>query len=514
MKHLLFLPENPLLRGFLISLLFLGALGVRLFFINFFDFAPFRQIRSAIIARAMYYENNPNITDWKREVSKSQLQMESHLEPRIMEHLAVKAYQLVGNEKVWIPKFLSTLWWVIGGGFLFLSVKQMSHSLEQGLLASTFYLLLPFAGVASRGFQPDSLTILLTLMSLYVQILYFERLKLSNLLLMSAFSGLSILSKPHCLFFLYGAFFSLSLWKKGFEKTLCDGSFFIFVIVSGTLGLGYYFYGASHGASADISPNIWLHFSYWFKPTYWGGWLAQIHQTVSFTFFIAGFVGFCFLHRELSKALLIGLWSGYVIFGLVFAYHISTHDYYQLFFVPILAISLAPVFHLFLEHLRKIGISKNYCLGLYSFCVLLGIAAIGIQIMIINYDRHGRWQKNEKEIAVEIGNYVQHSRNVLYLGISEGYPLRYYGEISGAAVNISNEVIDQHLGEKKIPDPAGFIQGKDLTFKPEYFVITELLEYKRKPQLSRFLEANFPLLVHTTDYMIFDLRKRLRQPNS
>lgn len=502
----LFLPQRRLLKVLIVFCVFVGAVGIRCFFIETFDFAPFRQIRSAIIARAMYYEDNPNISSWEKDMARAQIQMESRLEPRISEYLAVATYKLIGEEKIWVPRFFSIIWWTIGGVFLLLIGLRLSSSLEYSLLASSFYLFLPFSAVASRGFQPDSFMVMFFMISLYAMIRYFEETSFFWFLLVGIFSGVAILIKPQCIFFLYGAFFTTNLWKNGLKKTLIGYPIFLYIFLSCFIGLSFYVYNNFHGASKDVSPVIWLHFNYWLKPTYWGGWLAQIKQMVSFPFFVMGLIGLCFLHRGMSKALLIGLWAGYFLFGLIFAYHISTHDYYQLLLVPVLAISLAPMFCLFFDLLKQMRVSQGYRLFLYGLCVFLGIAAIGIQIMVVNYDRHGRWQKNETQIAAEIGDYVKHSKNVLYLAISEGYPLRYYGKIAGAGVNIRSDAIDKYLDEDKFLDPEGFINNKN--FEPEYFVITEILQYKRAPKLSEFLKSHFPLLVQAPDYMIFDLRKK------
>ncbi len=482
------------LKALIIAAIFVAALAPRFLFLDSIDFAPLRQARSAIIARAMYYEKNPAIPEWKKEVSRAQLKMESHLEPRILENIAVMGYQWFGGEKLWIPRSVSIICWGIGGLFLFLIALRISGSIDYALLPTLAYLFLPFPAVASRGFQPDPMMIMFFLAGLYAQVRYFKDKSASWLIVAGVLSATAILVKPHCIFPLFGAFFAMSLWEKGFWKTLLSLPLYAFGLLSLTFGFGYYLMENMHNTSGDMALNTWVHADYWIKPAYWGGWLMQIRQVVSFPLFVTGIVGLVWFHRGLAKAALIGMWAAYLAFGLFFAHHISTHDYYHLFFVPIVVLSAAPVFYAAFELLKR----KDMVLALI---VVLGMASIGIQIGVVNFDRHGRWQKNEREIAAEIGERLGHSTKVAYLAISEGYPLRYYGEIAGAALNISNQVIEQNLAKKEIPDPDVFLEGQ------EYLVVTEILEYKRKPQLAEFVESHYPVLAQKPDYIIFDLRK-------
>ena len=433
--------------------------------------------------------------------------MESHLEPRILENLAVYAYRALGREDIRIPRAFSIIFWGVGGLFVFLIARWFSGSIDYALIPTAIYLLLPFSGIASRGFQPDPMMVMFFTMAIYSQVRYFTRPTLEGLLVVGVISSVAILIKPHCIFALYGAFFSMSLWKSGLMKTISRPPLYIFGIITVLLGCSYYVVTGSGIGKNDLSLTVWLNVRYWINPAYWGGWLMHIRQVFGYPLFFAGILGVTFLHRGLFKACLIGLWGGYLAFGLVFSYHISTHDYYQLPYVTLLALSAAPVIYFGFEYLKNRGVSRIALSGIFSVAVFLGVRSIVIQMMIVNYDRHGRWQKNEKKIASEIGELLNHSTKVTYLAISEGYPLRYYGEISGKAFNISNEVIEKNLKKKDLPNLDKFLNGEILSFKPEYFVVTEILEYKRKPNLSDYVESRYPILARKPDYIIYDLRE-------
>ncbi|MBK9600225.1 MAG: hypothetical protein IPO36_00010 [Anaerolineales bacterium] len=55
-----------------------------------------------------------------------------------------------------------------------------------------------------------------------------------------------------------------------------------------------------------------------------------------------GLLGLFFLENE-KRRFFLGLWAGYALFGIYFNYHISSHDYYSLPLIPIVALSLAPL---------------------------------------------------------------------------------------------------------------------------------------------------------------------------
>ena len=86
------------------------------------------------------------------------------LEPPIMEFAVATGYRVLGGERLWLPRLFSTIFWLTGGGFLYLIGKRVADG-DAALFGTAFYLFLPFATVASRSFQPDPLMVMLMLAS-------------------------------------------------------------------------------------------------------------------------------------------------------------------------------------------------------------------------------------------------------------------------------------------------------------------------------------------------------------
>ena len=73
-----------------------------------------------------------------------------------------------------------------------------------------------------------------------------------------------------------------------------------------------------------------------------------------------GLLGLFFVRERSARFFLYGLWGMYILYGLYFDYHIATHDYYQLPFIPIVAISLAPLADWFLSRLAELSMDVGY----------------------------------------------------------------------------------------------------------------------------------------------------------
>ena len=118
-------------------------------------------------------------------------------------------------------------------------------------------------------------------------------------------------------------------------------------------------------------------------------------------------------------------------------------------------------------------------------------------------------EKNEINNAKKIGDILNNSTKILFLSYSEGDPLMYHGNISGKGINLRNEVLENHLGQKELPDIDSLINQNELHFVPEYFVITDIHEYKRKKIIRDYFENNYKILISDLDYIIYDLSSKL-----
>src|SRR5262245_42268720 len=156
--------STPLSRASALVLLFSLALTIRLYDLTDLplDFHPTRQLLSAIKARGLYYKTQPDgIPTWKLETAIRQAKLKADVEPVIFERVVAFTYRFTG-EQLWIARIYSSLFWLIGGIFLFMLVRDLI-SFEGAIVSIAYYLLFPYAIIASRSFQPDPLMVMFVL---------------------------------------------------------------------------------------------------------------------------------------------------------------------------------------------------------------------------------------------------------------------------------------------------------------------------------------------------------------
>ncbi len=142
---------KPAFQRSILLLLFMMAFAIRMYHITQppHDFAAERQYQSAHIARSLYFESQDSIPEWRRNIAELNMKrMGLLLEPRILENLSVFFYRILGKERFWIPRTLSSIFWLIGGWGLYLIARRIA-SLEAALFSTAFYLFLPFSILAS-----------------------------------------------------------------------------------------------------------------------------------------------------------------------------------------------------------------------------------------------------------------------------------------------------------------------------------------------------------------------------
>jgi hypothetical protein len=254
-----------------------------------------------------------------------------------------------------------------------------------------------------------------------------------------------------------------------------------------------------------------------------------LERVVGYTALAGALLGALLLFRKgLPRALMIGLWGGYFLFGLVFAKHIHTHAYYSLPFIPVAALSLSHVVTLAMNHLFRAANSKplhqvgllNY--GHYRRIVVLALVISALALSAVEYRQTlfkiaggdlGNFKRNSQLAATyqDIGENVNHSRNTLFLEPEHGYPLEYHGQISGRAWPPASfqRREEQRFGEqeKSIEERFDTLYSQH---SPEYFIITKpYLKDEEHEDLRDFLTENFTPTIEEEDrYIVFDLSVR------
>jgi len=529
--------NNPLIRNIGVCSLFLLAFLIRLYHIDKppLDYNPIRQYQCAHIARGYYYMTVQSIPDHKRHVAILNMErMGFLLEPRIMETLAVIGYRIAGGEYLLIPRLLSVLFWLTGGIFLYLIAKRLTSPLS-AYLSTTFYLFIPFGILASRTFQPDPMMIMFMLCGMFLVVMYYEKNSISLLALSAIVSSLALLLKPYSIFMILATYISIGIYKNGIKKTFLKKETFFFLILCLLLPSTYYIGGLVLNAGflkehtqASFLPHLL------FRSYFWRDWLIMIGQVVGIIPFILGLVGLFMTKRDAAGYLFMTLWLFYLIYGLVFTFHIHTHNYYHLLLIPVAALSIGYLGSSIIESGIRFISPLRKGLLLTVLMIILTLAGLNIKEMNLKGEKEILKSagllvgvtpefykfliddfKEEIKTAREIGKIVNHSTETVFLTSDFGRSLTYHGEFSGLPWPISTSLQEREERGLKIPAREELFNpnyltirthGRYIKYKPEYFIVTDLDEFERQPELRDFLFRNFPLIAEG-DYLIFDLKR-------
>jgi hypothetical protein len=496
-EELGFFHKKPRSFWVFVILIFIVAGVIRVLYLNTPGMAIDREYHSALIARSYYYQMTDSAADWKKDVALVSQRRAGVIEPPIMEVLASLLYRLVNREHLWFARLLASVYWLVGGIFLFKIVERI-ESFETALFSTAYYLFVPLGIMISRSFQPDSLMIMMFIISLFIIIWYFERPTLIRFVMAASFSSFTIVIRPFVLFPLIGAYSALAIFRRRSLKRVVDARFFIYIVVVLLPTALFYGYGIfvsgyiKREVGLTILPQLLL------SSDYWKGWLLTAADAVGYTPLIAGLVGLPMLRRGMPRALLVGLWAGYAAFCLIFSNHIRFSSYYHLQLVVIVALSFAPIITLVTNRLRQL--SNPW----YWWLPVIGAVMLITYFNIRDIRRSFATQRKleSREIAQEIGEFVDHSHRVVYLAPGYGTPLEYYAELSGEYWPRRTSDTDRALGRQLELSVEERLAALD--FAPEYFVITDIDEFNRHhTDLREFLSDNYHLLAENDNYLIY-----------
>jgi hypothetical protein len=240
----------------------------------------------------------------------------------------------------------------------------------------------------------------------------------------------------------------------------------------------------------------------WFKVYYWQFWLKHLWRVIGFSTLVGGMFGILIAPAGWQRNFLIAMWVGYFIFGLFYTYYIHTHDYYHLQFIPAVAFSLGIVGAVILRQLYLNNSHRLLYPVIYCILLLAIILNIGLYLNTMNEQMN---LPTQTDLAKQIGSIVNHSPRTLFLSPYYGYPLQYHGELSGKAWPTRGDINSENLMGLKSLTTQERLEHLIQADSPEYFIITDMEEYAAQPKLQSLLMNNYPLLMQSDKFIIFDL---------
>jgi len=498
-KVLLLSDTRQVLWRVLAILILLLGLGVRLFDLTDppLDFHPTAQLLSAIVARGMYYQMMPDADPALREAAIQMMNRMEEYEPRILDGLTALTYLVIGHEEVWVARIYSSIFWVFGGLILYWLAKRLV-SRRGAIVTLGYFVLLPFAIIASRTFQTSALMVMVTILAVYAFYRWSEGLTWKWAILAGLLAGLTVLIKVTAAFPVIGVAVAVVLGQYRLGQALKSKQVWLMVLLMSIPAAIYYFFLIPDRSSDYFT--FWA-VSEWYRlldPSHYVRWLSVLHRLVDLSIlFIA--LGSILIAAPKVRGLLVGWWVGFFVYGLFFPYHMLTHEYYSLPIMPVLALSLAALAELGLSRLSQQGVIWRMAAAIAILACIAYPAWVGRSTLYAVSYRHepGVWQK--------IGDAVPEDGKVIALTHDYGYRLMYFG---WQQVN----QLWPWSGDLAISAAHGGSTDFETMFAQRaggmrYFLVTSEGELNNQPLLRDMLYNNYALIDSGDSYLLFDLEQ-------
>lgn len=486
-------------RILIVVSIFALALAIRLYDLTDppLDFHPTRQLLSAIKARALYYETQPNgISTERLETGIYIAKLKATVEPVVFEQLVAFTYRFTG-EQLWIARIYSSLFWLIGGLCLFLLVRELT-SFDGAVVSLAYYLFFPYAIIGSRSFQPDVLMVMLIVSFWWMFARWLRTPSWIHTLLAGLLGGLAIYIKFPAAFFVIGGAVGLSLSRYTLRELLRNAQVWVIAAVGALPALLYLVYGIfiSGGLGGQFSgrfiPALLL------NPFNYLQWAVKADLAAGGIFIALALLGFFLTEKGPLRSMMTGVWISYLAYGLFFDYHIATHDYYHLPLIPIVAVSLSPLGSGFLARLAEStvqGWQRGAVYVILLFGLFISVWNVRNQMKAIDYRSQavlfsglGQMLDDQKFIALT----QDYGARLEYWGLKSTFAWPYVGDqtyisIRGGEFSFA-ELFEQYSSKKDL------------------FLVTDFEELDSQSQLKEYLIA-FPVYSQGDGFVIYDLRQ-------
>jgi 4-amino-4-deoxy-L-arabinose transferase-like glycosyltransferase len=517
MEQKSFFASSRLTLALTLFLLFGVALAIRLYDITDLplDFHPTRQLFSAVKARGMYYETLPDVPEWQREFAVQQWKTKVTIEPELLERLAAYIYRYTG-EQLWIPRLISSLFWLVGGIFVYLLARDML-SVDGAVLALAFYLFVPYGIFASRSFQPDPLMVAL-IVAFWWLIYRWANSPLPGgegpgeapdkgvragwkwAILAGLTGGLAIFVKFVAAFLVIGGALGFLLGRFKLRELLRNPQVWMLGVLGVLPGGAWIIYGKfvaglfGGDMSGRFIPSLLA------SPLFYVQWQAKAAVVAGGIGIMLGLLGMFIIREKGRRAFLFGIWGAYLVFGLYFNYHISTHDYYSLPLIAIVALSLAPLGDWFFARLTGAGPGwvRSAILVVLMYGLFSTVWVVRNEMKSVDYRPQAAYWAEIREALRGQGSVValteDYGNRLTYWGWRKATLWPSYGDLYQADVRGNRRDIEKLFTE--------------MAAQKTYFLVTDLEDFAKQKDLQALL-AGYPVLVQGDGYMIYDLQRPL-----
>lgn len=489
--------SNKWFYWLVLAIIFTAGLGIRLYDLTDLplDFHPTRQLRSAIIARGLYYQMQPQADEYRQTAALQAMKSLEAYEPPIFESLTALTYRLASGEHLWIARVYSAGFWLIAALFLWLTLRRWK--LRTGALAGLgVFLLAPFLVQASRSFQPDPFMVMWIAIFVYLCDRFTEQPTWKWAILAGAVGGLAVLVKVFAGLFVAAVFALVMLGRFGFKGALRSGKIWAAAGLIVSPAVVYYLLILGGRSGGFFSSWTLAFLPLLIDPGFYADWLHMLDSLFSLSLVVAALAGLFWLPNG-PRMSAMGLWIGYLLYGLISPYQFVTHTYYHLPAALLLAVGLAPLAEIAWQALSR----QPWICRAAVLVLLAGVSGYYLYVTrsVLAVDNFRSepigWQR--------ISEALPKDGPVIALTQDYGNRLMYFGliKVSEYWPTTSGQNLSEAKGKGGKDFEATFAH---LTEGRRYFLVTALGQLDVQPDLKKKLTA-YTLVGQGDGYLIYDL---------
>lgn len=460
------------------------------------DFHPTRQLHSLIIARGFYYQFAPGLSDDQRQAAMQQSVAEGRVEPPILEWIVARTYSITGGENPVVARVYSIVFWLAGALlFYFLSREYLSDTAR--LIGTGFILLLPYGVYASRAFQPDPLMTAMCILCWFLFAGWVQKPVWRRALLVGVVTGLTLLIKTTAVFYLAGVFVGVIIATRAFKTVRSWQTpvmLVLFALPTAIYAAQVWFAPASGGVtSLRFFPSYWTRISFYLT------WYGLLDRHIGLLWIVLSLIGGTGLRSPVTRGIFWGGLAGYVLMGFVLPHHISTHDYYILPLIPLLALGLAGLVEIFQRGFSNAPRAAHIAVSIF----LAGLALGNIYVARNTLNKADYRQEPEfwQGLARQVAPYGP------VVGLTQDYGLRmtYWGGISLTNWDTLSDIRLRTTSGQEFDLEALF---EEKTANAGAFLVTMADEFARQPELRQLLDSRYPQVSTQPGVWLYDLRTK------
>ena len=461
------------------------------------DFHATRQLHSAEIARGMYYQDLPSAPAWQRDFAVTGQLRRGVIEPQVMESLAAWSFGLLGGEELWVPRVLSSAFWVVGALFVYLTIRRWAGRVG-GVAGAGFMLFAWYPVQASRAFMPDPLMVCLMAGTLWAGVGWASARRSDAhawgwAVATGLLAGSAVFVKPMAIYML-GLFLALLVLGALGWRVVRSAQVWLMACLALAPLTAYVVSAhlAGHdplGLGSRFFPELWG------QPEFYLDWATMVDTVLGSGWLAAGVIGLLVIPLRPALLGVVGWWLGYVALGFTVSHHMSTHDYYSLPLTPVVALGIGALMGVAWRALPRSGRVLRALTALTVMVAIL-VAAAGAAVRLSADNGYGpqvtRWRL--------LGTLFAPTDQIVGLNHYYGHLFTYYGWRS---YTWWPTTFDRALMPETNDFPSYWVTR---TAGMDYFLLTDFGQWDAQPDVREHVLQHCTVVSRTNWYVIFDLR--------